>query len=267
MAKDAKIGSLIGLVLIFIVAFVINGFTRSGNRKDRGEPSTTPTDAMSDTDTSELDVSHGPSPPITEWTENPQPTEDKRDTDVYGPPPVTDPAIPESIPEEDSDVSEPGVEKPFFSEVYYAVSEGDNLADIAKKFYGPEEGNKRANVLRIFLVNQKVLTSPHEIFVGQKLVIPPLNGLEPDGSETESILDTPMFEAVRSIGRRHLSSHKRSVNRRQLYAVQEGDSLWSIASTFLGDGSRYKDISKLNGGVLEDEDRLPVGLRLRIPIQ
>lgn len=266
MAKDAKIGSLIGLVLIFIVAFVINGFTRSGNSKDRGEPSTTPIETMSDTDTPELDVSHGPSQPITEWTENPQPTEDKRDTDVYGPPPVTDPAIPESIPEEDSDVSEPDVEKPLLSdasEVYYAVSEGDNLADIAKKFYGPEEGNKRVNVLRIFLANQKVLTSPHEIFVGQKLVIPPLNALEVDGS----LFSDSLFETVTSIGRKSLLTPDRAISQSRLYAVKEGDSLWSISAVMLGDGSRYKEISKLNAGILKDEDRLAVGIRLRIPSQ
>ena len=39
MAKDAKIGSLIGLVLIFIIAFVINGFTRSGRTANRSGPS------------------------------------------------------------------------------------------------------------------------------------------------------------------------------------------------------------------------------------
>lgn len=267
MAKDAKIGSLIGLVLIFIVAFVINGFTRSGDRKDSSEPNTAPADNMSNTDTPEQDVSDGLIRPVTEWTENPILTGDERDTDVYRSPSETNPLIPELIPDKDSDVPESDIEKPSLSEIYYAVSEGDNLADIAKKFYGPEEGNKRANILRIFLANQDMLASPHEIFVGQKLVIPPLNALEANGSGAKSILDASMFETVKSIGRRHLTTHEDSVNHRQLYAVQEGDSLWSIASTLLGDGSRYKEISKLNAGILEDEDLLTVGMRLRIPAQ
>jgi nucleoid-associated protein YgaU len=52
-----------------------------------------------------------------------------------------------------------------------------------------------------------------------------------------------------------------------LYAVEEGDSLWSISATLLGDGQRYKEISKLNSGVLMNENELAVGMRLRIPAQ
>jgi nucleoid-associated protein YgaU len=49
--------------------------------------------------------------------------------------------------------------------------------------------------------------------------------------------------------------------------VKEGDSLWSISAELLGDGSRYKEISKLNSGVLNNDDELAVGMRLRIPAQ
>lgn len=31
------------------------------------------------------------------------------------------------------------------------------------------------------------------------------------------------------------------------YTVKKGDSLWSIAKKFLGDGNRYKEIQKVNG--------------------
>jgi nucleoid-associated protein YgaU len=51
----------------------------------------------------------------------------------------------------------------------------------------------------------------------------------------------------------------------KIYIVREGDSLWRIAAEWLGDGSRYSEIAKLNAGILEDEDSLVVGMRLKMP--
>jgi hypothetical protein len=78
------------------------------------------------------------------------------------------------------------------------------LADIAKKFYGPEEGNRRATVQRIFLANNKSLESPDKIYPGQKLIIPSLRALVKDKNGIEDIFPDSMFEEVESIGRRHL---------------------------------------------------------------
>jgi nucleoid-associated protein YgaU len=260
MAKDAKIGSLIGLVLIFIVAFVINGFTRSGRTPENDAPNTATADNTPDIDTGEHDFANW-SP--RQETEDYLPGDGTGDTRSVASLPGTAPTVPETIVDGDTEVSESDAAQPSLSEVFYTVCEGDNLADIAKRFYGSEEGNKRANILRLFLANQKMLTSPHEIFVGQKLLIPPLEAL----GSGKSSFSSSMFETVTSIGRKHLSTHDRNINQSQLYAVQEGDSLWSIASTLLGDGSRYKEISELNSVVLRDEDRLTVGMRLRVPAQ
>jgi len=51
----------------------------------------------------------------------------------------------------------------------------------------------------------------------------------------------------------------------QFYIVKEGDSLWRIARTKLGDGSRYTEILSLNRKIIVDEDSLTVGMRLRLP--
>jgi hypothetical protein len=263
MAKDAKIGSLIGLVLIFIVAFVINGFTRSGNTRDRSEVNSDMSDNTSNIHTPTHDVANRLDPPIPQFAEEDLPPEEEENTGSDGLLPPTESTATEPVIVEDTSALESDTSKPSLSEVVYAVCEGDNLADIAKKFYGAVEGNKRANVLRIFLANQKVLTSPHELFVGQKIVIPPLESVRPDGS----LFSHSMFETVQSIGRSHLSTQGRTLQQSRLYAVKEGDSLWNISATLLGDGRRYREISKLNSGVLMNENELAVGMRLRIPAQ
>jgi nucleoid-associated protein YgaU len=51
----------------------------------------------------------------------------------------------------------------------------------------------------------------------------------------------------------------------EYYTVKDGDSLWRIAEKKLGNGGRYTEISKLNADVLEDEDDIVVGMRLRLP--
>ncbi|MBN2316870.1 MAG: LysM peptidoglycan-binding domain-containing protein [Sedimentisphaerales bacterium] len=263
MAKDAKIGSLIGLALIFIIAFVINGFTRSGRTANKSGPSSARADNTLNVEATEPVVggmSILPTPNENEVEDRPTPMDNGViDANSFLPP--TEPNVPEPITNENTETPQPDTQRPSLSNVIYTVCEGDNLADIAKKFYGPKEGNRKANVLRIFLANRNVLTSPHDLRIGQKLVIPPL---KTEGSDGE-LFSSSMFETVTSIGRNSLSTHEPTGERR--YVVKEGDSLWSISAELLGDGSRYKEISKLNSGILNNDDELAVGMRLRIPAQ
>ena len=110
-----------------------------------------------------------------------------------------------------------------------------------------------------------MLKSPSEIYVGQELVIPPLTATDKD--ETVRIFPSGFFEKVKSIGQRRLSAETVKTKRSKVYVVQEGDSLWKIAAEQLGDGNLYPEISKLNTDILEDEDTLFVGMRLRLPGQ
>ena len=262
MARDAKIGSLIGLVLIFIMAFVINGFTRSGASKTSGAPNAASADntRVSDTGVDRAADSSTPGPP-----EADTPARDAVVADSSASHPATASTVPEAITNGDSDISESEPAPPSLSEIYYTVCEGDNLAEIAKQFYGSKEGNRRANVLRLFEANRSVLTSPHTLSIGQKLLIPRLEVLKADGNGAGRVFTDSMFEMVGSIGRKPLSRPDGNANQTRLYAVQEGDSLWSIADNLLGDGSRYAEIRDLNSIILKDENLLSVGMRLRIP--
>ncbi|UCG55864.1 MAG: LysM peptidoglycan-binding domain-containing protein [Phycisphaerales bacterium] len=296
MTSDAKIGLLLGLLFIFIIAFIINGLPNFRDDGDDNELTTTmvnfdgsalgvasrertaqetldwrevveaksldlggaPLD-LDDFQRPSLDdddvrsVTELPKRPLTAWMPT-ESTEEQSEAD----------SSPSSVVTvaDDSETDEP---KPVMPRVrVYVVEEGDNLASIAKKLYGADEGNRRATVTQIFDANRKLLSSPDEISVGQKLVIPPLRTAASD-RKVRSVLSEVMFEKVKSIGRKHLPNSTQGAEQTESYVVREGDSLWKIAAAQLGSGSRYGEIAKLNAGILKDEDTVVVGMRLRMP--
>ena len=115
-----------------------------------------------------------------------------------------------------------------------------------------------------FINKGQLVELSHEIGLGQNLVVPKLIASELDKINIAGIFPSSLFEKVESIGRRHLSDDNCQVKGVQ-YVVREGDTLWSIAGEQLGNPSRYKEISKLNADVLEDENDLTLGMRLSLP--
>lgn len=51
----------------------------------------------------------------------------------------------------------------------------------------------------------------------------------------------------------------------KLYSLIKGDTLWKIAQKFLGNGSRYTEIQKLNGIKDSQLRKLPIGLKIKLP--
>ncbi len=165
----------------------------------------------------------------------------------------------------------------------YLVVAGDTLPAIAKKLYGPEEGNRFANIDRIYQANLTLLPSPAEVKAGQKLVIPPpLPPLSkpattlttaakttttpaPNPNKPADMLPKALFEKVESLGKRAPAAVPPPTPEDRWYTVQDGDNLWKIAAGQLGAGSRWDEIHKLNAEILTSQDALKVGMRLRLP--
>jgi nucleoid-associated protein YgaU len=320
MTSDAKIGLLLGLVFIFIIAFVINGLPRFRSTTNGSELTTNM--VSSQNDTHPIGSMERNAPGVFNWTEEPaeqtvaletaepaaEQKEDIRfkmelpeDISVARETSIIDiaeqsestgakeagPARPAQIAEQEEKAekaiavepaAEPGRAKPAIKQAepaksawpkFYVVAEDDSLGlvSVAKKFYGPEQGNKKINVDGIFEANRALLKSPDEIYVGQKLTIPPPATLQAETKETEGGLVNSIFETVKSIGRRSLSADSDNAVQTVPYVVRQDDNLWRIATEQLGDGSRYKEISKINANILKNEHDLEVGMLLRIPVK
>lgn len=91
--------------------------------------------------------------------------------------------------------------------------------------------------------------------------LPPLPGMKPVGSITTGLLApvvrTPRTEVV--LERLAEESQYRT------HIVEQRDSLWDLADSYLGDPLRYVEIVRLNQGIIGLDNDLTVGTELRIP--
>jgi nucleoid-associated protein YgaU len=125
------------------------------------------------------------------------------------------------------------------SPLIYQVKEGDDLWQIAEKFYG-----SGFNTKDIAQINH--LADPNSIQTGQILVIPSVAAKKNTISGQISSLASG---EVKFKGDR--------------YIVKEGDSLWQIAVDCYGDGYSWVKIAKENN--LVSADAIYTGLILKIP--
>jgi len=130
----------------------------------------------------------------------------------------------------------------------YVVREGDDLSRIALKVYGRVEGKRWVNVEKIYKANRTILQSMDMVRQGQRLKIPTL--------ENAMVLKSTPRPVVAKVVEKP----------RSVYVVKEGDSLWKIAEKKLGNGGRYEEIIELNKKNMPDENNLYVGMRLTLPV-
>ena len=304
MTSDAKIGLLLGLVFIFIIAFVINGLPGLHQKDDSNKLTTNMVGLESNPsgiganerrvqmalDQPAAGVAGGvQSPEITPGatvTPLPQGTPVAAGAAQFGhssaqPTPGSVGVAPAEMTPAvsiDPTVSAPAQNVPAVNAQpmaapepakVYVVQSGDSISGIAKKVYGVKEGVKQKNIDAIFAANRKTLTSVDSLQVGQKLTIPPIAGSTAASSSPAEVLTDKNFTKVESVGQQHstVNTNKPVATAKpgSVYVVKEGDSLWKIAATQLCDGTRYREIVIINSDMLSSEDDIAVGMQLKMP--
>jgi nucleoid-associated protein YgaU len=268
MTSDAKIGLLLGLIFIFMIAFIINGLGDFRASSNNNELTTQMIDSQKN-----YQALAAKERKVREVFNQPEPAK-KADAAVEQDIRFSAP-LPKNSPVAKNDVIiNPAPAKSTVIRAkttltvkarskwpkYHLVGEDDNLAFIAKRFYGAKQGNKKENIDRIFKANQQ-LKNPDEIYIGQKLVIPALaNSSNKKKGVTNASAGTRFQK-----GRVDQSRNSRDVRKNSVYVVRQDDSLWEIAARKLGNGCRYSEIAELNRNILADEDNLVIGMRLKMP--
>lgn len=301
MTADAKVGLLLGLFFIVLIAFLINGFPtflQSAAAEDvvKTTSLTAPSgpDLVIDHRVTETAQRLAPGIPL-RVTEPPQEVI-VLDSGRQTPPvaaaaetPVVTPQAPVAIqsfgavtvPEQVLQVPVPAQPQPqprknaVANIREHVVERGDTLASIAQKYYGPEEGNRRAVIQKLYEANKDVLTSPDKVLAGSKLTVPPLQNAEPaKPAPTESLLQR--FSNVFERSSQQPQTTRTPVQQPQPnrpaapktteYVVQPGDSLWKIAEKTLGDGKHFETLLDMNKDRLRDADAVVAGMKLVVPV-
>ena len=264
MTSDAKVGLLLGLVFIFLIAFLINGWPGMKSNENNNKLTISTVNSTNNLGIADNERKASrqfiqqqvrfktPLPKIKPVVENKSALPAKPTTETLQKPDSQasiKKTVVTTVKQPDQKIQT--ITKPAFPKTY-VVCAGDNLALIAQKFYGPHEGAKNATVMKIFKANSDVLDSPDEIYVGQKLIIPNLSAPYAN------------YSILKPIDKKVPNAKQQSP---KIYIVKDGDSLWTIAEEHLGDGSRYSDIFLMNTNILRDEDALVIGMRLKLPTQ
>lgn len=285
MTSEAKIGLLLGLVFIFIIAFIINGLPSFWNKSDGGELAVATENAediagvgVNERKAGEaierIEPATGANNGVVVGTQGssdvrfvselPKGVTNAAANAELKPATVTQ-ASPAELSEQGSDVQSPAP----VEQRTYVVSSGDSLYTIAKKFYGASEAGKKSTTNLIFNANRNILKSPSKLQIGQKLIIPPLPSKQNHSSSVESPVVTTQISAdtqpIQDSTMEQPVAPGSTTTQTRDYVVKSGDSLWKVAAKQLGNGTRYDEIAELNADVLQGGDDLTVGMHLKLP--
>ena len=286
MTSDAKIGLLLGLIFIFIIAIILNGLPSLHGRTNSNQVTA---QDLSNLSSSSDTLPVQPTGVASSWAAPiVRASEDVRYRAPLGnigspeaataPAPAAEPdRLTETAPVADAatigaassethlvEISSPVA--PVVSVDTTADSAGAPVTSATEEFkvaaeYVIESGDSPAKIAMKFygpeegnrLVNvdrlmaANKITDPTRLMVGKKLIIPAL----PDGPERLVATHPDTFVRTGSTATATTATSTTKTQTGQTpstkeYVVVQGDSLWTIAARTLGSGTRYKEILKLN---------------------
>lgn len=272
MTADGKIGLLISFLFIVTIAFLINGpvgLFKSDKPVIETAVQAPPSRSILIEQAVEQ-VARELEPEPLRQTQPPTESRVLTPAPTPQPKPVSAPSSPSASETpaapavSTAAVSASSATPPAPSTQFHIVQKGENLAVIAARYYGKENGNTRAVIQKLYQANQHILTSPDSLRIGDKLIIPQLEkGTTATGQTSSPKPEKVLLEKFKNV--LEPASSERTSPRYIEYVVQPGDRLWTIALQYLGDGKRYREIVQLNRDQISDPENLPAGIRLKIP--
>lgn len=294
MTADAKVGLLLGLFFIALIAFLINGLPSM--LQSAGPEEVVKTTAIMAPSGPDLVIDHrvtdtarglnpsiplraveppqeiivldnsAPRPAVANAVESPAAPQPEAARPSAIEEQVSQLPLPQSEPTPQPVLPQPAPTRSVAAgSREHTVQKGENLSSIALKYYGAEEGNRRAVIQKLYEANKDVLSSPDKVIVGSKLTVPPLKetvAAKPSQSET---LLRKFSDVLERSAIAPQTSRTEVAPRTAEYVVQPGDSLWKIAEKTLGDGRKFDTLVQLNKDRLKTADGVVAGMKLHIP--
>ncbi|GAN32632.1 MAG: LysM peptidoglycan-binding domain-containing protein [Candidatus Brocadia sp. AMX2] len=135
----------------------------------------------------------------------------------------------------------------------HKVQYSDSLRKIARKYYGDE-----SKWLLIFNANQDKIQDRNSLRIGTELVIPAeKTAIQKTKAEIKTEITTPTLSQVIEV-----EDAKPTVRK---HIIQQGDSLYTLATKYYSDGSKWNKIFDANRKTLKDQKSLKIGQELVIP--
>ncbi len=218
MTADAKVGLLLGLVFIVLIAFLVNGLP--GFLNPPSKLNVMPDDQRPNTSiTIQAEKVVGAMTPVSTVRDSAPPRQERANMTLQtdkpvlqesaGQPKPVDTTVPpltgessktpDTKPVETKTIEQPPV-KPAPEPRIYVVQPGDNLSKIAVAMYGAELGKKLTTVQALYEANKDKMKTASDILPGKKLTIPDLalvqSPLTDSDSASSPSVEKPVDKAV-----------------------------------------------------------------------
>ncbi len=242
MTADAKIGLLLGLIFIVIIAFLVNGLPDFIRPKkppiviDTSIPEPQPNMVIPVPEDYEVRLANAP--PLRQ-------VEPPTDDFTFEIPSAASQTPPNPITE---------TPKPARKITRYKVRKGESVTEISAKVYGPEIGRKSTTIQAIVKANK--LPAPDVIQIGQILEMPDLSRTD----QPDTLLSMKIIQKAKDA-----VTNTFSKNKTVEYTVKTGDCLSMISSKRLGTCRRVDEILELNKDRIVSADDIAAGMVLKLP--